>query len=100
MRKLICHIPAKITALTIIGAIVMLCSCTISKGDGFAIYLTKGDIPPAQMPAFSHVDIVEPPIVSMKDIITYNAQTHELELTTSAFERIAQLDVPVRKSRL
>jgi hypothetical protein len=32
----------------------------------------------------------------MKDIITYNAQTHELKLTTSAFERISQLDVPVR----
>jgi hypothetical protein len=96
MRKLICHIPAKLTALIIIGAILTLSSCTISKGDGFAIYLTKGDIPPDQMPTLSQVDIAEPPIISMKDVITYNAQTHELKLTTSAFERISQLDVPVR----
>src|SRR4030043_2300467 len=96
MKKLICHIPAKLTALIIIGTILVFSSCTISKGDGFAIYLTKGDIPPAQMPALSHVDTAEPPIISMKDIITYNAQTHELKLTTSAFERISQLDVPVR----
>ena len=95
MKKLICHIPAKLTALIIIGTILVFSSCTISKGDGFAIYLTKGDIPPAQMPALSHVDTAEPPIISMKDIITYNAQTHELKLTTSAFERISQLDVPV-----
>jgi hypothetical protein len=96
MRKLICHIPTKLTALIIIGTILALSSCTISKGDGFAIYLTKGDIPPVQMPALSDVDTAEPPIISMKDIITYNAQTHELKLTTSAFERIYQLDVPVR----
>jgi hypothetical protein len=58
--------------------------------------LTKGDIPPAQMPALSHVNIAEQPIISIEDIITYNAQTHELKLTTRAFERISQLDVPVR----
>lgn len=96
MRKLICHISVKLTALIIIGTIVVLSGCTISEGDGFAIYLTKGDIPPARMPILSHVDIAEPPVISMKDIITYNAQTHELKLTTSAFERISQLDVPVR----
>jgi hypothetical protein len=79
-----------------IGTVVMLSGCTISQDDGFAIYLTKGDIPPAQMPILSHVDIAETPIISMNDIITYNAQTHEIKLTTSAFERIYQLDVPVR----
>jgi hypothetical protein len=70
--------------------------CTTPKGDGFAIYLTKDDIPPAQMEALNHVEIAEQPIISTKDIITYNAQTHELKLTSSAFERISQLDVPVR----
>jgi len=32
----------------------------------------------------------------MGDIITYNAQTHELKLTDTAFERISQLEIPVR----
>ena len=64
--------------------------------EGFAIYLTKEDIPPVQMPALSHVDIADQPIISTKDIITYNAQKHELKLTPSAFERISSLEVPVR----
>jgi hypothetical protein len=96
MRRLICHIPATLTAFIMIGTIVILSGCAVSKGDGFAIYLTKGDISPAQMPALSHVDIAETPVISMKDIVTYNAQTHEIKLTSNAFELISQLDVPVR----
>ncbi len=65
-------------------------------GEGFAIYLTKEDVPPAQMPALSHVDLADTPIIGTNDIITYNAQAHELKLTSEAFERISQLDVPVR----
>ncbi len=65
------------------------------EGDGFAIYLTKEDIPPTQMEALSHVNIAEQPIISIEDVITYNAQTHEIELTDTAFERISQLEVPV-----
>lgn len=74
----------------------LLSGCTNTKGEGFAIYLTREDIPPAQMEALSHVEIEEQPIISMKDIITYNAQTHEMKLTASAFERIYSLEVPVR----
>jgi serpin B len=66
-----------------------------TKGEGFAIYLTKEDIPPAQMEALSHVDIADQPVISMKDVVTYNAQTNEIKLTTDAFERVSQLDVPV-----
>jgi hypothetical protein len=73
----------------------VLSGCSTKSHEGFAIYLTKGDIPPAQMPALSHVDIAEQPIIGMDDILTYNAQTHELKLTTSAYEDISQLDVPV-----
>jgi hypothetical protein len=95
MRKLIRRIPAKLIELIFIGTIFILSSCAISNDGGFAIYLTEGDIPPDRMPALSHIDIAEPPIISMPDITTYNAQTHELKLTASAFERMAQLEVPV-----
>ena len=78
-----------------VGAVIMLSGCTTSKGEGFAIYLTKEDIPPARMEALSHVDIADQPIISIRDIITYNAQTHELKLTNAAFERISHLEVPV-----
>ena len=62
--------------------------------EGFAIYLTKQDIPPAQMEDLGHVDIAEEPIITISDIITYDAQDHQLRLAASAFERVSQLDVP------
>jgi hypothetical protein len=95
MIKLNGLIPA-LLVLILVYAVIILNGCTASKGEGFAIYLTKEDIPPTQMEALSHVDIAEQPIISIRDIITYNAQTHELKLTDTAFERISQLEVPVR----
>jgi hypothetical protein len=86
--------PKLIFALVCI--LLISSGCTTAKGEGFAIYLTKEDIPPAQMEALSHVNIADQPIISMGDIITYNDQTYELKLIPSAFERISQLDVPVR----
>ena len=95
MRKHAYHIPLKPFVPAIAGAIFMLSSCAVPKGEGVAIYLTEEDIPPTQMSASSHVGIAEAPIISMKDILTYNAQTHEMELTLGAFERVLELDVPV-----
>jgi len=95
LRKLNFHIPAKLAALTIVSIILLLSGCTASKTEGFAIYFTKGNISPAQMPALSHIDIVEQPIIAIGDIITYNANTHEVTLTANAFDRISSLEVPV-----
>jgi hypothetical protein len=107
MSKLTRDIPAKPVALTIISVLLMLSILVsgidaTSKGEqkseqgdeGFAIYLTRQDIPPAQMEDLNHVDIAEEPIVTISDIITYDAQEHELRLAVSAFERVCQLDVP------
>ena len=82
-------------ALVLVGAVLLLGGCTNTKGEGFAIYLTRENIPPAEMEKLSHVDIADRPVVSIEDIITYNAQTHEIKLTDAAFERISQLEVPV-----
>ncbi len=83
-------------AIFLVSVIFLSGGCTPARGEGFAIYLTEEDIPPDRMEALSHVDIAEQPIIATKDVITYNAQTHEIKLTSSAFERISQLDVPVR----
>ncbi|MFC2042409.1 hypothetical protein ACFLTV_02825 [Chloroflexota bacterium] len=69
---------------------------TLMKGEGFAIYLTREDIPPEKMEMLSHVDIADQPIISIQDVITYNAQTHEIKLTDEGFKRIANLEVSVR----
>jgi len=117
MSKLTCHIAMKPITLIIVSIVLVLgilvsSICITSEGEGngegggggggegegevggFAIYLTKQDIPPAQMEALSHVEIAERPIITISDIITYDAQEHELRLTASAFERVSQLDVP------
>jgi hypothetical protein len=96
MRRLFGHLQTKLTALAMVVLTLLVGGCTTAEDEAFAIYLTREDIPPAQMEALSHVDIADQPIVSTKDIITYNAQTHKLKLTDTAFERISQLDVPVR----
>ena len=88
------HITARLIALIMVGAVIISSGCTTSKGEEFAIYLTKEDIPPAQMEALSHVELADQSIIGINDIITYNEQTHELKLTQSAFERISQLEVP------
>ena len=100
MSKLTRHIPAKPNTFIIIGILLALgilmsgTSATV-KGEGFAIYLTEQDILPTQMATLSHVDLTDQPAISSQDIITYNAQTHEMKLTDQAFERTCELEVPV-----
>jgi len=95
MKSIFNHIQA-VLAVVIACSLFVSCAYSDPSHEGFAIYLTKGDIPPSQMPILSHVDIAETPIISIGDIITYNAQIHEMKLSDSAFERISKLDVPVR----
>jgi hypothetical protein len=95
MKKLSGILVTGITVL-IISLLFTGASCKTAKGEGFAIYLTRDDVPPAKMEALSHVDLAENPLISLADIISYNAQTYELKLTNEAYERIADLEVPVR----
>jgi hypothetical protein len=94
--KLTC-LSAFLAIITLIGISCSKSSVngTLMKQEGFAIFLTKEDIPPDKMEMLSHVDIADRPVISIRDIITYNAQTHEIKLTDEAFERIANLEVPV-----
>src|SRR4030042_6836791 len=96
MVKSLWHLPAKLAVLITVSAIILLSGCTTAEGEGFAIYLTQGDIPPAQMEALSHIEIEEQPLIGLSDIVTYYADTHHIALTASAFKRISELEVPVR----
>jgi hypothetical protein len=94
MNKYLGHIAVIATAILVCVPLV-LSGCSTPNHEGFAIFLTKGDIPPVKMPALGHVEGAEQPLIALIDIVTYNAQTHELKLTPSAFERISSLAVPV-----
>jgi hypothetical protein len=65
-----------------------------ATSEGFAIYLTRDDIPVSQMEKLSHVVIADEPVVSIDDIISYTRQDHEIELTPGAYERVMSLQVP------
>lgn len=92
MIRLIC-ISALSVILVLAGAVLFGSSRT--EAEGFAIYLTREDVPPENMKMLICVDIADQPIISIEDIITYDALTHEIALIDQAFERIAQLEVPV-----
>lgn len=94
MIRLFAHISTKL--VLVISCVILISSgCSAPNHEGFAIYLTREDIPPDRMETLSHVDIADQPVISTEDIISYNAQTYELKLTDAAFERISQLEVPV-----
>lgn len=63
----------------------------------FSIYLVKQKISAQQMMEIdlSELELGDTPILSVDDIVAYTGETHEIDLTDSAYERIAGLEVPV-----
>jgi hypothetical protein len=47
------------------------------------------------MPKLSDLELAGKPIISGNDIVSYRAETHEIELTDVAYQRIVSLKVPV-----
>ena len=68
--------------------------CSSQEGEGFAIYLTKDDVSPAHLEPLNKVTLSDQPLISMKDIVSYNRQTFELKLKADAYERVRQMAVP------
>ena len=60
----------------------------------FDVYLVKQDISPQEMmnADLTELQLDEPPLLTVDDIVAYSWDTHEMELTASAFERIAWLE--------
>lgn len=96
MNKLICRIGFFSAVLVMISTVFIFSGCASEKAEGVAIYLTRDDIPPAQITGVSGINLAESPIISMSDISFYNSQTFELTLSQSAYQRLYNLEVPVR----
>jgi hypothetical protein len=63
-------------------------------GEGFAIYLTRDNIPPDKIAMQSHVEIADKPLISINDIKSYTWDTHKIELVPEAFQKLKALKVP------
>ncbi len=85
---------AIVSTLILLMLMIPLVAGGCSSQEGFAIYLTKDDIPISQMEKLSHVEIADEPVITIDDIISYTGDTHEIELTASAYERVMGLQVP------
>jgi len=86
-------VTASIAIILLVPFVFGGCSSQNPSGEGFAIYLTKDDIPVSQMEALSHVEIADEPVISTKDIMAYTEDTHEIKITNDAYERIQALQV-------
>lgn len=61
----------------------------------FSIYLVKHEIPSDMIleADLDHLELEEVPVLSLADITAYTWETHEMELTPSAYGRLAELQV-------
>jgi hypothetical protein len=77
------------------GIIASLKQAGKLNNEGFAIYLPEGVTSPANMPALDAVKIPAQPLISQTDVVSYDATTYELTLTTAAINRLIALQVGV-----
>jgi hypothetical protein len=109
MKKLFFAIAVILMILTTLGALLMSTGCvktgttssttptggiTTTQTEGFAIYLTKNNIPVDVMPALEQIQIADTPLIAMSDIIGYDDLTYQLTLRGDVSQRIANLGVP------
>jgi hypothetical protein len=61
----------------------------------FDVYLVSQDISAQQMISadLTELQLEETPLLSIEDIVAYSWATHEIELTPSAAERVARLEI-------
>ena len=94
MKKVLQFWFSTLTFIILFSVLFTSSGCSKKEGEGFAIYLTKDDIPPTQLPIISHINIEEKPLINIDDIVTYNASFHEITLIADAYRRIIDLEVP------
>lgn len=79
----------------------ILMGCIPSGATGFSIHLLADEVPATELSIIdlNDLEVQEEPIVSGDDIVTYSRETHEIELTAEAHDRIQQLfALPVQVS--
>jgi hypothetical protein len=109
MKKMCSRLAVVLILVATLVAILMSTSCvktgttsaktlteetTTTQPEGFAIYLTKNNIPVDVMPALEQIQIADTPLIAMSDIIGYDDLTYQFTLRGDVSQRIANLGVP------
>jgi hypothetical protein len=61
--------------------------------DCFGIYLTANDVSIDSLAILSYIEPADEPLILLSDFYSYSSETHEIELTTSAADRIQQINL-------
>jgi len=46
------------------------------------------------LPAISQIELADQPLIAIDDIVSYNQETHEIELTADAYQRVNEIRIP------
>jgi hypothetical protein len=77
--KYLSSYAVKMLFLFIVCTLAISSGCSAPNDEGFAIYLTEGDISPWEMPSsLRRIDITDEPLVGMEDIVTYDSELHQI----------------------
>lgn len=74
-------------------------SCKGQDGGDFGIYLLGEDRPATQLADsdLETIEVQDRPVVSMNDIVSYDRDSHRMQLTEDAYHRVQELfPIPVR----
>jgi hypothetical protein len=82
---------------TLAGAPDLTPSVSSTTADeGFAIYLTRDNVPIDTMKILSHVEVEATPVISSGDIIAYLWETQEIQVTAEAWKKIQDIHPPTK----
>jgi hypothetical protein len=83
--------------ISILLSLSLVSGCSPARTDGFGIYLIKNAT--SAYPLSAAPAPIEPesePIIAENDVVSYDRQTHVIEVVPAAYERVQKLAVPVQ----
>jgi hypothetical protein len=97
INKRICFAGIVIAVLVFMFAGCERSDVHVQRVGGFAIYLVDRSADTAQLAKMDidSVPLETMPVITVDDIVSYNKETHEIELTSSTYDRLMQMGVPV-----
>jgi len=79
---------AAVAALAILSTLLAMSGCAAPSHEGFAIYFPAEDPKASEVKSVSDLHPAGDSLVALKDIVSYNGDTHRIELTPEAFARL------------
>jgi hypothetical protein len=87
-------IVQKVSSSVLVALLVpALIGCSPPTTEDFAIYLVAGGLPATEISNYEldEIELQSEPVLSVDDVLSYTAESHEMQLTREAYERIQGL---------